>query len=173
MEIEISHHCVDRFHERFRPALDLIKAREQLEMLVALHAVHADEPPDWFAERMLERADSYLIIGDDMVIPLARLGHRDELLLAKTCIGRGGVSDLARALSQRTGPLPDAQSGATTAAAVAVVIGAGEDERSSGKEAAQPLRPVGLEAVMPRSKKRSLTLATAKSSAIVGSSHCS
>ena len=97
MEIEISHHCVDRFHERFRPALDLIKAREQLEMLVALHAVHADEPPDWFAERMLEGADSYLIIGDDMVIPLARLGHRDELLLAKTCIGRGGVSDLARA----------------------------------------------------------------------------
>ena len=95
MEIELTRHCVDRFHERFRPALDLIRARRELELLMAFAEV-ADEPPEWVAAKMRQRADAYLIIGEDLVVPVARLGPCGETLIAKTCLDRGGISEPAR-----------------------------------------------------------------------------
>lgn len=90
--VTLSPHCVERFHERFRPALDLIRARRELEMLLALGQI-SDEPPEWLAQKMLQESDAYLIVGDDLVLPLAELGQR---FVAKTCIPRGGISELAR-----------------------------------------------------------------------------
>ena len=48
-------HCVGRFHERFRPALDQIMARRELEMLL--------------------EADSYVIVGTDLVLSLSELAQ--------------------------------------------------------------------------------------------------
>jgi hypothetical protein len=90
--VTLSSHCVERFHERFRPALDQIRARRELEMLLALGEIN-DEPPEWLAQKMLQEADAYLIVGNDLVLPLAEIGQR---FVAKTCLDRGGISEPAR-----------------------------------------------------------------------------
>ena len=90
--VTLSSHCVERFHERFRPALDQIRARRELEMLLALGEINA-EPPEWLAQKMLQEADAYLIVGNDLVLPLADIGQR---FVAKTCLSRGGISEPAR-----------------------------------------------------------------------------
>src|SRR3954451_14636158 len=90
--VTLSSHCVERFHERFRPALDQIRARRELEMLLALGEID-DEPPDWLARTILQEVDAYLIVGNDLVLPLADVGQR---FVAKTCIPRGGISEPAR-----------------------------------------------------------------------------
>jgi hypothetical protein len=95
LDLIISPHCVERFHERFRPALDEIRARRELEMLL-LHGEISGEPPEWLAEKMLQDADAYLIIGADLVMPLASRGPLGERFVAKTCISRGGISEPAR-----------------------------------------------------------------------------
>ena len=94
-EVTLSAHCVDRFHERFRPALDMVRARLELEMLID-HGEIAEEPPDWMARTMRQNADAYLIVGNDLVLPLASVGPLGERLMAKTCIPRGGISEAAR-----------------------------------------------------------------------------
>lgn len=95
MRVRLSHHCVERFHERFRPALDLIRARAELQALIE-HGEIAAEPPEWMGRTMAQRADAYLVVGEDLVIPLDTIGHTSEELIAKTCIGRGGISEAAR-----------------------------------------------------------------------------
>ncbi len=92
--VQITHHCVSRFHERFRPALDTIGARRELEMLVGIGEIDA-HPPAWMAAREREAAVAYLIVGEDLVVPLA-FGHGDYDWVAKTCIPRGGISQKAR-----------------------------------------------------------------------------
>ncbi len=93
--VMLSPHCVERFHERFRPALDEIRARRELEMLLALGEID-DEPPEWLSQKMRQEADAYLIVGNDLVLPLVSMGPAGERLLAKTCIPRGGISEKAR-----------------------------------------------------------------------------
>jgi hypothetical protein len=93
--VVLSSHCVDRFHERFRPALDQVRARQELEHLIE-HGELADAPPEWMARTMQQEADAYLIVGNDLVLPLAAAGPLGEPLIAKTCIPRGGISEPAR-----------------------------------------------------------------------------
>lgn len=95
LNVRLSRHCVERFHERFRPALDVIGARHELERLLE-HSEIAAEPPEWMARKMRQRSDAYLIVGDDLVLPLDTIGHSSEELIAKTCIDRGGISEHAR-----------------------------------------------------------------------------
>ncbi len=90
--VTLSHHCVDRFHERFRPALDQIRARQELEDLIR-HGEISAEPPEWMARTMRQESEAYLIVGNDLVLPLISGG---EKLIAKTCIPRGGISEAAR-----------------------------------------------------------------------------
>jgi hypothetical protein len=94
-EVTLSHHCVGRFHERFRPALDQIRARAELEALIEYGEIAA-EPPEWMARTMRQEADAYLIVGEDLVLPLVAAGPLGERLIAKTCIPRGGISEAAR-----------------------------------------------------------------------------
>ena len=93
--VTLSPHAVECFHERFRPALDHIRARQELQRLIE-HGEIADEPPDWMARTMRQEADAYLVIGNDLVIPLVEAGPLGEHLIAKTCIPRGGISEPAR-----------------------------------------------------------------------------
>ena len=93
--LQLSPHCVGRFHERFRPALDIVRARDELEMLIQQGEL-AESPPEWMAQTMRQEADAYLIVGNDLVLPLVSMGPAGERLLAKTCIPRGGISEKAR-----------------------------------------------------------------------------
>jgi hypothetical protein len=77
------------FSERFRPAPRRDPGASELRRLIE-HGEIADEPPEWMASRMQE-ADAYLIVGNDLVLPLAAAGP-SERLIAKTCIPRGGIS---------------------------------------------------------------------------------
>ncbi len=101
--MRLSQHCVERFHERFRPALDVIRARAELEMLIE-HGEIAAEPPEWMARKMRQRSDAYLIVGDDLVLPLDCIGYTAEELVAKTCIDRGGISEACPPPSKRARP---------------------------------------------------------------------
>ena len=98
--IALTHHCVERFHERFRPAVDQVAARRELEALIA-HGEIAGEPPEWMARTMRQEAEAYLIVGEDLVLPLVSVGLGDVVAIAKTCIARGGISEKARANRNR------------------------------------------------------------------------
>lgn len=93
-EVVLTHHCVGRFHERFRPALDVIAARRELERLLE-HGEVAESPPEWMARTMRQEADAYLIVGNDLVLPLAT-GREEGEWVAKSCIPHGGISEEAR-----------------------------------------------------------------------------
>ncbi len=94
--INLTHHCVVRFLERSRPALDVLRAREELEILVGVGDV-TNQPPNWFAAGTASDSDAYLIVGEDLVIPLARPTKDDAPMVATTCIVRGMPSDATRA----------------------------------------------------------------------------
>ena len=64
-------------------------------MLLALGEI-SDEPPAWLAQKMLQSADAYLIVGNDLVLPLAEFDSLGQRFVAKTCISRGGISEPAR-----------------------------------------------------------------------------
>ncbi len=65
------------------------------------HGEISDEPPEWLARKMAQEADAYLIVGTDLVLPLAEIGSPDELYVAKTCLDRGGISEAAREVRNR------------------------------------------------------------------------
>ena len=90
----MTHHCIERFHERFRPALEVNQARAELRRLIR-HGRIDPEPPEWLAGRMRQEADAYLVVGEDLVLPLAAPDPLDPMV-AKTCISRGGISAAAR-----------------------------------------------------------------------------
>jgi hypothetical protein len=92
--VTLSNHCVNRFHERVRPALEVLHARAQLEYLIE-HGKIEKAPPDWMARTMRQKADAYLVVGTDLVLPLVAAGPLGEMV-AKTCISRGGISEQAR-----------------------------------------------------------------------------
>ena len=91
-EIRLSNHCVDRFLERFRPALDWSSAKRELLRLLGCGSVRSDAP-SWLADRALQEADCYLTVGEDLVLPLV---HDGGDWIARTCLGRGGISAPAR-----------------------------------------------------------------------------
>ncbi len=92
--VVLTAHCIGRFHERFRPALDRIRARRELERLIE-HGEIADAAPGWLAQKAQQEAAAYLIVGEDMVVPLVP-GPDDYRWVAVTCLDRGGISEIAR-----------------------------------------------------------------------------
>jgi hypothetical protein len=91
----LTSHAVKRFRERVRPGLAWDAAESELLRLLDFGET-STEPPAWLADRQLEQAEMYLVIGD-LVFPLERSSYDDNRWLAKTCIARGGISELARA----------------------------------------------------------------------------
>ncbi|MSO42495.1 MAG: hypothetical protein EXQ70_11520 [Solirubrobacterales bacterium] len=75
----LTHHCVNPFHERSRPALDQLRARAELEALIE-HGLITGEAPEWFARSAAQEPDAYLLIGEDVVLPLAANGPLGELV---------------------------------------------------------------------------------------------
>ena len=94
IEIHLSQHAVDRFHERVRPGLDRTAAEDALAQLALLGTIEP-EPPEWLARRQRQRAACYLVAGD-VVLPLDPCRRDPTVLVALTCLARGGISELAR-----------------------------------------------------------------------------
>ena len=90
--IVLSDHCVVRFRERFRPAFDHDGAKRELARLLTC-ASFGEEPPAWLARTAQTLSPMYATVGPDLVLPLVPTA---DGFLAKTCIGRGGVSAPAR-----------------------------------------------------------------------------
>lgn len=94
-EIGLSKHSVDQFRARFRPALDRAGARAELGRLLG-HGEVVEEMPAWLAAAAKSSGDGYLLIGSDMVLPLAK-NERGAEWVAKTCLARGAISPARRA----------------------------------------------------------------------------
>ena len=95
----VSSHCVERFQLRVRPALDVSRAHEELSRLLPT-AVVQGTPPSWLSERLEDRPDAYLLIGEDLVCPLRRTATRN-VYVAVTCLVRDAGSPAARARRRR------------------------------------------------------------------------
>lgn len=92
-EVVFSDHAIERFQERCRPALSAPAAGAELARVAVLGQI-TSAAPSWHACRAGETAEAYLLLGEDVVLPLVRIG--DALWLAKTCLTRGTMSDAAR-----------------------------------------------------------------------------
>jgi hypothetical protein len=92
--VRLSAHCIERFRARFRPALDADEAGAELEAMLPCGKI-AVEPPTWLADRRRE-PDAYLLLGDDMAMPLVRSGTTAQFH-AVTCLSRGSISPAERA----------------------------------------------------------------------------
>jgi hypothetical protein len=93
--VELTAHCVERFRERFCPGLDLEAAEDRLANLLD-HARFDVRPPTWLVQ-MPRPAAAYLVVGDDLALPLLERGSRSGVFVALTCLARGGITHAARA----------------------------------------------------------------------------
>jgi hypothetical protein len=91
--VSLSRHCIERFRARFRPALDAATAGAELEAILPCGRI-AVEPPPWLADRRRE-PDAYLLLGDDVAMPLMRSGTTGQFH-AVTCLSRGSISPAER-----------------------------------------------------------------------------
>jgi len=89
-EVEITDHCVARYIERVKPDLEPQAARRELDQLKQVGKI-ATSAPAWAREA--EPAAYYLMVGEDIVLPLA--GGLDRWW-ASTCLVFTGISDHAR-----------------------------------------------------------------------------
>ncbi len=94
-DVRLTAHAQLRFHERVRPALGATAAAGELKRL-ALEATFTTQEPAWLEPRPESRGDGYLLISDEIVLPLVR-SPVTALWYARTCITRGGISEKARA----------------------------------------------------------------------------
>jgi hypothetical protein len=99
--VAYTRHVIDRYRERVKPALDLRKAREDLALL-AQRCGQFTEIPEWLdlhEDRLTGWATRWLMIGDDIAIPLQedRTMPGGQCWLAVSCLTRGGRSDLSKA----------------------------------------------------------------------------
>ena len=81
--VRFSHHAVERYRERVRPALDVDGAFRELLSLVSAAAEVVSEPPQWCPWG--SAACGYLVIGD-VVFPLIA---RPGVHVATTCLTKG------------------------------------------------------------------------------------
>ena len=97
--VELTHHCVERFRERFCPALDLSAAESRLERVLD-HARLEPSAPAWVVATPRPAA-AYLVVGDDLAVPLAERTAEPGVLVGLTCLARGGITHAARARRNR------------------------------------------------------------------------
>ena len=94
MDLEISKHCVERWRDRFRPGLDPVAARRELNgVLECAGGEPVDRAPEWSGLKDPDSHTSFLVVGDDLVLVLIELGDR---LVAKTCVPRGSITPWER-----------------------------------------------------------------------------
>ena len=92
--VELTRHCVERYRERFCPALDLVAAESRLEQVLDFARLEPHAPA-WVVPNAKPTA-AYLIVGDDLAVPLVETGSRSSVMVAVSCLARGGIPQSAR-----------------------------------------------------------------------------
>ena len=98
LPINFAEHAVRRFIERLRPGIESEAAYSELCHLLASSRV-VRQPPGWLATESAPPADRWLLIGDDLALPLRR--NRAGELLAVTTLARGSISPTRRSSRNR------------------------------------------------------------------------
>jgi hypothetical protein len=80
-------HVIDRFGERLAPGLDYDSCRSDLQRLAIAHGKFTSDPPSWYPCRAGE-VRAYLVIGDDVVLPLLAHTWKRGTWVAVTCVTR-------------------------------------------------------------------------------------
>jgi hypothetical protein len=96
MTVTLTVHAVERFQERVRPTLDLEAAKTELDRRADQFGRRVEARPDWLGmegRNIVAPADAYLLIGDDVVLPLA---DRSTGPLALSCLVRGSIPPAER-----------------------------------------------------------------------------
>lgn len=91
VEVELSHHCIERFIQRVRPCLERNQAEEQLARLVANSCVRV-RCPDWMGSYEAGEADAWANIGPSIALPLV---SSDDRYVATTVLVSNGRRDLS------------------------------------------------------------------------------
>jgi hypothetical protein len=79
-KVTLSAHAVEQYQQRVKPGLDRVAARFELEHLRLVGEI-ASQPPAWV--NAARPALYYLLLGDDVVLPLAPQG---DGWVATTCV---------------------------------------------------------------------------------------
>jgi len=87
--VAVSAHAVERYRERFRPALDAAQADADLRRLLSSHGAWEGRP-EWASG---QSAGWWLVAGE-VAFPVERAGGR---FFAVTCLGPGHISAEKRA----------------------------------------------------------------------------
>jgi hypothetical protein len=87
----VSAHAVEQYRDRVKPGLDPDAARAELEQLCTLGLIQI-EAPGWV--NPAKRATSYLLLGDQIVLPLA---PQADAWVATTCVAQRTLTPTRRA----------------------------------------------------------------------------
>lgn len=102
MKVHLTDHAVLRYAERCKgihdpSRIEATRFGTELSMFMQQFGVFCDAAPDWFGlppeESEAERATHYMVIGDDVVLPLYKRGND---FVAVTTITKGCVSEVVR-----------------------------------------------------------------------------
>ncbi|MGA7396861.1 MAG: hypothetical protein WBW62_05370 [Solirubrobacterales bacterium] len=88
LQVLLSEHAIERFRERFRPALSLAKAAVELRWLVGKAGTVSNRQPKWASIENEAAPDAFLTIGEDLIL-LLKLGN--GRMTAVTCLCRGTI----------------------------------------------------------------------------------
>lgn len=89
LEVELTNHCVTRFHERIRPCLLRRQAEEELARLLEASGEVVFDRPVWLASNSDDQADAWVLVGPSVVLPIKLDG---EAFVALTVLSRGHTS---------------------------------------------------------------------------------
>lgn len=89
-DLQLTTHAVERYHERLCPGLRLADARKRLELLILEHGQLVQAPPEWIANQHDHRERLWLMLGEDVALPVTRSGW------VVSCLARGGLSPTVR-----------------------------------------------------------------------------
>jgi hypothetical protein len=88
-------HAITRFKDRVRPGLGWSAAEREFERLLRMGTA-VEQPPAWLIADATQGTPRYVLIGDDIVVPLVASVERPGDWVALTCIARGGLTEQAR-----------------------------------------------------------------------------
>lgn len=95
MTLILEDHAIERYVERVRPTLTFDQAKAELARLLP-NAERRHEMPPWADSSRLADASRWLMLGDDIALPMNPSG------VVKTCLVRGsGPADCAQRAAER------------------------------------------------------------------------
>lgn len=84
-QVELSGHAVNAYQERFQPSLRHRDALAHLEGLIGSSGKLQSSRPRWLAGHGGE-ADGYIVIDDDITLPLRRHRSKPGVMVVPTCL---------------------------------------------------------------------------------------